>query len=79
MVLQSRPIAFTLAVIGFFGLSIIGALVGLSTGTCCERALVGTAVIYATVSVAVRAISTILTQAMIAGQVNKDTAGDNEN
>lgn len=79
MVLQPRPIAFTLAVIGFFGLSIVGALVGLSPGTCCERALMGTLVIYATVSTAVRAISIILTQAMIASQVNKDTAGDSQN
>ena len=79
MVLQPRPIAFTLAVIGFFGLSIVGTVVGLSPGTCCERALVGTLVIYVTASVAVRAISLILTQAMIASQVNKDTAGDTEN
>ena len=79
MVLQSRPIALTLAVIGFFGLSIVGTMVGLSPGTCCERALLGTLVIYVTASAAVRAISSILTQAMIASQVNKDSAGDTEN
>jgi len=79
MVLQPRPIAFSLAVIGFFALSIVGTIVGLAPDTCCKRALVGAVVAYVATSAAVRAINSILTQAMIASQVNKDTAGDNEN
>jgi len=79
MVLQPRPIAFSLAVIGFFALSIVGTIVGLAPDTCCKRALVGAVVVYVATSAAVRAINSILTQAMIASQVNKDTAGDNEN
>lgn len=79
MVLQSRPIAFTLAIIGFFALSIVSTFVGLAPDTCCERALGGAIVIYIATLVAVRAINTILTQAMIEGQVNKDTTGDSEN
>ena len=79
MVLQPRRIAFTLAVIGFFTLSIVGTIVGLAPDTCCERAVLGAVVVYVATSVAVRAINTILTQAMIASQVSKDTPGDNEN
>ena len=79
MVLQPRPIAFSLAVIGFFALSIVGTIVGLAPDTCCKRALGGAVVVYVATSAAVRAINLILTQAMIASQVNKDTAGDNEN
>lgn len=78
MVIQTRPIAFSVAVIGFFTLSIIGTVGGLSPDTCCKRALMGAVIIYIAASAAVRAINTILTQAMIASQVNKDTTGDNE-
>ena len=78
MVIPTRPIAFSVAVIGFFTLSIIGTVGGLSPDTCCKRALMGAVIIYIAASAAVRAINTILTQAMIASQVNKDTTGDNE-
>ncbi len=79
MVLQPRPIAFMLAIVGFFALSIVSTIVGLAPDTCCERALGGAIVIYIATSVAVRAINTILTQAMIDSQVNKDATGDSEN
>jgi len=78
MVLQPRSIAFSLAVIAFFALSIVGTIVGLDPDTCCTRALVGAVVTYVATTAAVRAINTILTQAMIASQMNKDEAGDNE-
>lgn len=76
MVLQPRPIACSSAVIGFFALSIIGTLVGLAPDTCCERALIGTVVIYLAASTAVNTINAILTRAMIASQVNKDAPRD---
>jgi len=79
MILQPRPIAFTLAVIGFFALSVVGTVVGLAPDTCCKRAVEGAIVIYLATSMAVRAISTILTQAMIASQVREDTPSDNKN
>jgi len=79
MVLQPRPIAFSLAVVGFFTLSIVGTVVGLAPDTCCTRASIGALVVYGAVSAAVRAINMILTRAMIASQVNKDTSGENEN
>ncbi|UCD50013.1 MAG: hypothetical protein JSW27_21090 [Phycisphaerales bacterium] len=78
MPLQPRPIAFPLAVIGFFVVSVVGTIVGLAPDTCCKRALVGAIVVYLATSAAVRAINTILTQAMIASQVEKDTPGDNQ-
>ena len=78
MVLQPRPIACRSAVIGFFGLSIIGTFVGLAPDTCCKRALIGTVVIYLAASTAVNTINTILTRAMIASQVSKDATSDSK-
>jgi len=79
MLLQPRPIAFPLAVIGFFAVSVVGTIVGLAPDTCCKRALVGALVVYLAASTAVRVINTILTQAMIASQVDKDTPSDDKN
>lgn len=78
MVLQTKPIAFSIAVAGFFALSILGTVVGLSPDTCCKRALLGAVATYVVASIAVQAINAILTQAMIASQVSKDNTGDNE-
>lgn len=79
MVLQTRPIAFTTAVIAFFVLSIVGSIVGLPPCTCSKRAVLGAVAAYAVASVAVRAINTILTQAMIASQTSKDHASARKN
>ena len=77
MVLHTRSIAFSVAIAGFFALSILGTITGLSPDTCCERALLGAVAIYLVASTALKAINTILTRAMIASHVNKDNAGDN--
>lgn len=79
MLLHTRTIAFTAAVIGLFVISVIGAVTGLSPDTCTERALLGAVITYVAASFAVRAIDAILTQAMIASQVDKDETGDDEN
>lgn len=79
MVLQIRSIAVSIAIAGFFALSIVGTVTGLSPDTCCKRALVGALAIYFAASMALKAINSILTQAMIASQVGKDDAGDNKN
>jgi hypothetical protein len=79
MVVQAKPIAFSAAIAGFFALSIIGTVTGLSPDTCCKRALIGALATYLVVSLAIKAGNTILTQAMIASQVSKDNAGDNKN
>lgn len=78
MVVPSRSIAFSIAIAGFFALSIAGAFSGLPPETCCKRALLGAVVTYVVASTALRAINMILTQAMIASQMNKDNTGDNE-
>jgi hypothetical protein len=79
MLLQTRPIAFTTAVIAFFILSIVGSVVSLSPYTCCKRAVLGAVAAYAVAWVAMRAVNAILTQAMIASQMSKDHTGDSKN
>ncbi|HNY79323.1 MAG: hypothetical protein RBS72_05860 [Sedimentisphaerales bacterium] len=79
MLLQTRPIAFTAAVIAFFVLSIVGCVVSLSPDTCCKRAVLGAVVTYLVASVAMRAVDAIVTAAMIASQISKDQTGDRKN
>jgi hypothetical protein len=77
MLLQIRPIAISTAVLCFFAIGIVGSLGGLSPYTCCKRAVLGAMIIYVVTIGAVRAISAILTQAMIADQIRKEAPGDN--
>lgn len=79
MLLQTRPIAFTAAVIAFFLFSIVASVVNLSPYMCCKRAVLGALAVYAVVSVATRAVNAILTGAMIASQISKDHTGDSKN
>ncbi len=79
MLLQPRSIGFTAAVVALFALSIVGSIGGLSPYTCSKRALLGAVITYWAVSTAARAVNMILTRAMIASQIDKDRAGDNEN
>jgi hypothetical protein len=78
MLLPTRPIAVSTAVLCFFAIGIIGTLGGLSPFTCSKRAVVGAAIIYVVTTVAVRAIGAILTQAMITDRIRKEHAGDNK-
>ena len=80
MPLHVRSIAVSSAVMCFFGLSFISWFSGLSPFTCCRRALLGAIVAYVAAILAVRAINTILTNAMITSQMNKqkDKAGDSK-
>lgn len=71
MLLNVRSIAVSIAVVFFFGLSIIGLISGLSTFVCCKRAVAGAVLAYIGASLAVRAINTILFNAMINNQVNR--------
>lgn len=70
--LEARPVAVSTAVVCLFALSIVGSLRGLSPHVCCERALLGSVVAYLAATAGVRAVNAILTQAMIAGQIEKD-------
>ncbi len=79
MLLQTRPIAISAAVLCFFVIGVVGSVSGLTPFTCCRRALWGAALLYLVATIAVRAINAILTQAMIADRIRKEHAGDNEN
>jgi len=71
MPLNVRSIAVSIAVLFFFGLSIVGLLSGLSTFVCCKRAVIGAALAYVAAGLAVRAINAILVNAMINNQMNR--------
>lgn len=71
MPLQIRPTAVTAAVLCFFLIGIVGSLCGLSPDICARRALLGALGAYLAAHAAVRAINAIVTQAMIASQMNK--------
>jgi hypothetical protein len=83
MLLPIRSIAVSAAVFCFFAIGIIGSVGGLSPYPCCRRAILGATVAYLTAGTAVKAINAILTQAMIASQVNQMTKreqpGDRKN
>ena len=71
MLLHVRSIAVSIAVICFFGVSLIGWVSGLSPYVCCKRALVGAVIAYITAAWAVKAINAILINAMITNQMNQ--------
>ena len=77
MLLPIRPIAVCTAVLCFFAIGIVGSLGGLPPYTCCKRAVLGATILYVVTAGAVRAINAILTQAMIADRIRKETPGDN--
>jgi hypothetical protein len=76
MPLHERSIAISIAVLGFFGLSFIGWLSGLSPYICCKRAFVGALIAYVAGSVAVKAINAVLIDAMIESSQEKAKPGD---
>lgn len=78
-IINHRPVAVSVGVLCFFAIGIIGSFGGLSPYTCCQRAVLGATVAYLATGTAVQAINTILTQAMIAGQIKKrEKPGDSE-
>ena len=79
MPLHVRSIAGKIAVISFFGLSLIGWISGLSPFTCCKRALAGALIMYIVAGLAVKAINAVLISAIITKQVNQQKERDNDN
>jgi len=77
MLLHKQSIACSTAVIAFFTLSIIGSIASVPPYKCCERASLGAVIAYVAASTAVRAINTIVTQAMITSHIDKDKNRDN--
>ena len=79
MPLHVRPIALTTAVMCFFAVSLIGWVSGFSPFTCCKRALTAAFVVYITTTLAVKAINTILINAMINSQMNQQEGKNSDN
>ncbi len=76
MVLTSRPITVSVAVMFFFGLSFVGLCYGQPIFTCCMRACMGAVLAYIITVFAVRAINAILTNAMIEHHINRARGKD---
>jgi len=78
MLLHVRSIAVSIAVIFFFGISLIGWISGLSPFVCCKRALIGAVLAYIAGTFAVKAINAILMNAIVTNQMNqeKEKGGD---
>ncbi len=71
MPLNVRSIAVSIAVIFFFVMSLIGWGSGLAPFVCCKRALIGAVLVYVGGGWAVRAVNTILVNAMIANRMDQ--------
>jgi len=76
MLIHSRPIAISAAVISFFGLSFVGLFTGLSPFTCCKRAFIGAILAYIASTIVVGIINAILTSAIIDSHTNKRKESD---
>ncbi len=71
MPLNGKSIAVSVAVLAFFGIAIVGWSSGLAPFTCCKRALIAAVVSYLVVVCAVKAINTVVVNAMINNQVKE--------
>ena len=71
MFITARPIAISMAVLCFVGLSFVGVFNELSPFTCCERALIGAVIAYIVTSIVVQIINAVLTSAIIDRYANK--------
>ena len=71
MPLQVRSIAVSIAVVFFFVLSLVSYFSGLTPFTCCKRALLGAVLAYVASSWAVKAINSILINAMVTSQMKQ--------
>jgi len=71
MLIHVRPIAISMAVISFFGLSFVGLLNGLAPLTCCKRAFIGAALAYLATALAVNVVNAILTSAIIDRHIDR--------
>jgi hypothetical protein len=71
MPIHVRPKAISAAVAVFFALSIVGMWMNQSPFTCCKRALIGAALAYIAVSIAINIINAIIKHAIIESHANK--------
>ena len=71
MLIHVRPIAISVAVISFFGLSFVGLFNGLAPLICCKRALIGAVLAYMATAIVVKTINAILISAIIDRHTNR--------
>ena len=71
MPLHARSIAINMGVMCFFAIGLVGWCSGLLPLTCCKRALAGAIVAYMVITLAVKAINAILTNAIIRSHMKK--------
>jgi hypothetical protein len=71
MFINARPIAISMAVICFFGLSFVGVFYDLSPFTCSERALIGAVIAYIVTSLVIKIINAVVTSAIIDRYTNQ--------
>lgn len=76
MPLHVRSIAVSIAVTCFFVMSLIGWSSGLAPFICCKRALIGAVLAYIGGGWAIRAVNTILVNAMIANRMDQQDGTD---
>jgi hypothetical protein len=81
MLFSTRPIAASFSVLGFFCIAIVGYFSGLSQFTCCKRALIAAVVVYIGMTIALKAVNAILTDALINRQMKqqKEQVNDSRN
>ena len=79
MPLNVRSIALSTAVMCFFAVSLIGWVSGFAPFTCGKRALTAAFVVYIIITLAVKAINTILINAMINSQMNQQKGKNSDN
>ena len=79
MPLNIRPIAVSIAVTCFFGVSLIASISGHSPFVCCKRALVGGVLAYFAASWAVKAVNAILISAMATIEMNQQEENNSDN
>ena len=71
MPLDARSISVSVAVICFFAIAVVGWISDISMFTCCKRAIIAAIITYVVTVLAVKTINTILIDAMVKNQMNK--------
>ena len=74
MPLDSRPIAISIAVLFFFGISIVGSLCEHTPLTCCKRAMIAATAAYFLATLAVRAVNAIIFNVIVTKQTQQAEA-----
>jgi hypothetical protein len=76
MFINARPVAISMAVVCFFGLSIVAVLNNLSPFKCSERALIGAVIAYVVTSLVVKILNAVVTSAIIDRYTNRQKEND---